>query len=175
MTGVQTCALPILVSALVCVAAVLCGACAFRAPAPVAVAQAQGRHTDCEFADELSDCRGRSRSRGSDISTAAARDPPKLDMAQTCEAATQSSIGRGKQACLDQERTAQEQLTQNWSQHSAANKIQCADLTIRGGPPSYVELISCLELMEGAQATRNADGSASDVTGSVYNIQRGGR
>ena len=164
-----------LVSALVCAAAVLCGACALRAPAPAAVAQAQGRHTDCEFADELSDCRGRPRSRGSDISMAAARDPPKLDMAQTCEAATQSSIGRGKQACLDQERTAQEQLTQNWSQHSAANKIQCADLTIRGGPPSYVELISCLELMEGAQATRNADGSASDVTGSVYNIQRGGR
>ena len=86
-----------LVSALVCAAAVLCGACAFRAPAPVAVAQAQGRHTDCEFADELSDCRGRSRSRASDDSTAAARAPPKLDMAQTCKAAAQSSIGRGKQ------------------------------------------------------------------------------
>ena len=39
----------------------------------------------------LSDCRSRSRSRGSDDSTAAARAPPKLDMAQTCEAAAQSS------------------------------------------------------------------------------------
>jgi hypothetical protein len=48
-------------------------------------------------------------------------------------------------------------LTKNWSQYSRAHKTQCIGMTTRGGPSSYVELISCLDIMKDAAALYKAD------------------
>jgi hypothetical protein len=67
------------------------------------------------------------------------------------------SAGRDKESCLADERTAEETLNQNWSKYSAADKIQCVGNVKTGGPPSYVELLSCLEIMRDAKEIREAD------------------
>jgi hypothetical protein len=67
-------------------------------------------------------------------------------------------MGRDKEACLRDEGSAQESLTKTWSQYSATHKAQCLGMNTRGGPPSYVELISCLEVMKGAIAIDKSDG-----------------
>jgi hypothetical protein len=51
---------------------------------------------------------------------------------------------------------AQELLVKNWAQYSSAQKTQRLGMTTRGGP-SYVELISCLDITRDADAIRKAD------------------
>jgi hypothetical protein len=58
---------------------------------------------------------------------------------------------------MDDEREARDLLTKNWSQYSRAHKTQCVGMTTRGGPSSYVELISCLDIMKDAAAIYKAD------------------
>jgi hypothetical protein len=58
---------------------------------------------------------------------------------------------------MNDEREAKDLLTNNWSQYSRAHKTQCVGMTTRGGPSSYVELISCLDIMKDAAAIYKAD------------------
>ena len=58
---------------------------------------------------------------------------------------------------MGDERQAEDVLTKNWSQYTRAHKTQCAGMTSRGGPQSYVELISCLDIMKDAAAINKAD------------------
>jgi hypothetical protein len=93
---------------------------------------------------------------------ARADSPPKLDVNPSCEAAARGAIsaGRDKEACLVDERTAQDALTQNWSKYNAADKTQCVGNVKTGGPASYVELLSCLEIMRDAKAIREGEALA---------------
>jgi hypothetical protein len=52
---------------------------------------------------------------GLQVTVAVADDPPKLDVTITCNAAAQFAIviGRDKDACLENERTAESTLAQN--------------------------------------------------------------
>ena len=96
---------------------------------------------------------------GFHVAVAVADEPPKLNVATTCNAAAQYSIsaGRDKDACLGDERAAETTLAQNWSKYSAADKTQCIGTVTTGGPPSYVELLSCLEIMRDAKDIREGD------------------
>jgi hypothetical protein len=58
---------------------------------------------------------------------------------------------------MDDERKAKDLLTKDWSQYSCAHKTQCVGMTTRGGPSSYVELISCLDFMKDAAAIYKTD------------------
>ena len=71
-------------------------------------------------------------------------------------------LGRDKEACLADETTAQDTLKQNSSKYSATDKSQCVGMAKTGGPASYVELLSCLEIMRDARNIRNADPLESD-------------
>jgi len=90
---------------------------------------------------------------------ALADSPPKLNVVPSCNAAARGAIsaGRDKEACLADERTAENSLTQNWSTYNAADKTQCVGNVTTGGPASYVELLSCLEIMRDAKAIREGD------------------
>jgi hypothetical protein len=90
---------------------------------------------------------------------AAADGPPKLDLAQTCDAVARFSLvaGRDKEACLEDEHTAESTLAQNWSKYNAVDKTQCIGNVKTGGPASYVELLSCLEIMRDAKEIREGD------------------
>jgi hypothetical protein len=96
---------------------------------------------------------------GSQVEFAVADGPPKLNVGPSCDAAARGaiSLGRNAAACMGDERDAQVQLTNNWSQYSRAHKTQCVGMTTRGGPSSYVELISCRDIMRDAAAIYKAD------------------
>jgi len=90
--------------------------------------------------------------------------PPTLQVGQSCEAAGRGSVvlGRDKKACLADETTAQDTLRQNWSKYSAADKTQCIGMERTGGPASYVELLSCLEIMRDARNIQSTGAIESD-------------
>jgi len=80
---------------------------------------------------------------------------PKLDIKATCRRAQPLSIGERSayQSCYDDEVRAQKELSHKWFTFRAAARKTCADETRIGGAPSYVELITCLELdQQAAQA-----------------------
>ena len=96
---------------------------------------------------------------GSQVGLAIADGPAKLNVAPSCDAAARGaiSLGRNAEACMADEREARDLLTKNWSQYSRAHKTQCVGMTTSGGPSSYVELISCLDIMKDAAAINKAD------------------
>ena len=89
-----------------------------------------------------------------------------LQVVSSCEAAGRGAVvlGRNKEACLADETAAQDTLKQNWTKYAANDKTQCVGMTKTGGPASYVELLSCLEIMRDARQIQNADPLESDST-----------
>jgi hypothetical protein len=61
-----------------------------------------------------------------------------------------------KEAGMGDELATQEVLVKNWAEYSRAQKNQRVGMTTQGGP-SYVELISCLDIARDAEAIRKAD------------------
>jgi hypothetical protein len=93
------------------------------------------------------------------IAAAAAGGPPELDVRPSCRAADRVSVivaGADKahadmKACLDDERTARVALLRHWASFSPVARTQCVGMNRTGGPPSYVELLTCLEVMRDAR------------------------
>ncbi|MBO0753557.1 MAG: hypothetical protein J2P53_15665 [Bradyrhizobiaceae bacterium] len=89
---------------------------------------------------------------------AAAGAPPDLDVRASCSAADRVSIaapGTDKphndlQACMDDERVARASLVKGWQSFPLAQRTLCLGMNLTGGPPSYVELLTCLEVMRDA-------------------------
>jgi hypothetical protein len=138
----------------------LCGSCAPNTSALVAIAQTQDRYADCAgiSVEEQRSCRRPSRALEPKI---AAGDPPNLDMSQTCESVVKEILRRDRNLCFTEERSAQDSLIKNWPQYSTADKTQCVGMINRGGPPSYVELISCLDTMHEASVAKEATSTAT--------------
>jgi hypothetical protein len=91
--------------------------------------------------------------------------PPILQVVPSCEAAGSGSVvaGRNKDSCLADETTAQDTLKQNWPRYLAADKSDCVTLENNGGPASYVELLSCLEVMRDARTIQKEDPLGSEL------------
>jgi hypothetical protein len=90
---------------------------------------------------------------------ALADGPPQLNVGPSCEAAARGAVavGRDKAACMGDEDTALDTLKQNWSKYTVGDKTQCIGTVTTGGPASYVELLSCLEVMRDARAIKDVD------------------
>jgi hypothetical protein len=65
---------------------------------------------------------------GSQVVSALADSPPKLNIGSSCDAAAKGAIsaGRDKEACLGDELAAQEMLVKNWAQYSRAHKPEAS-------------------------------------------------
>jgi hypothetical protein len=96
---------------------------------------------------------------GLQVVVAVADGPPKLNVTTSCNAAAKYSVvaGRDNESCLGDEREAQNTVAKNWSKYNAADKTQCVGTVTTGGPPSYVELLSCLEVMRDAKNVREGN------------------
>ena len=107
------------------------------------------------------------------VAPAGADDPPILNMGPSCNAAAAGAItlGRDKQECMRDEGAAQHLLTKNWSQYLPADKTLCVGMVSNGGPASYVELLSCLEIMKDAAAIHKAE--PGDDTDPLNSTSRG--
>jgi hypothetical protein len=61
------------------------------------------------------------------------------------------------ETCMQQESDARAQLVKSWDTFSAADRSHCQGLTRTGGMPSYVELLTCLEVSRDARQLRKQD------------------
>jgi hypothetical protein len=73
---------------------------------------------------------------------------PEFKIEPTCRAAATAAIApdRGTDACQRDERNARGKLVQEWGSYPAKQKADCMRLSQLGGQPSYVEMLTCLEL-----------------------------
>jgi len=76
--------------------------------------------------------------------TPVADNVPKFDMARECrsEGGAQAVLDR----CAADEAAARRQLRPEWGQFSDRDKTGCVQETSIDGTPSYVELLTCLEM-----------------------------
>jgi hypothetical protein len=80
---------------------------------------------------------------------ALARDEvPKLNIEPTCHAAAmaQAAPDRHEDVCKRDELQARDKLQQEWVQFTGSQRERCISLSTLGGSPSYVELLTCLEM-----------------------------
>ena len=75
---------------------------------------------------------------------------PTFDVARSCKldvAATAGlSVDQTIKICVDDEKKARQQLASQWSKFSASSKAQCIPQESIGGTPSYVSLLTCLQM-----------------------------
>jgi hypothetical protein len=85
----------------------------------------------------------------------AAGSVPNFDLERTCRpVATMRGLPGRLAACQRDEQDARSKLERDWSQYSGQNRSRCAGFVGVGGPPSYVELLTCLEVAKQAKELR---------------------
>jgi ribosome modulation factor len=93
--------------------------------------------------------------------------PPQLDTEPACRAVERSGVnGRSREVCMNEENTARTALDGKWKDFTATQQAHCTGLVRMGGPPSYVELLTCLEMAEQAQKIPPG-GRLRDTTGAA--------
>jgi hypothetical protein len=82
---------------------------------------------------------------------------PEFDVDPTCRspARLEASINKDGDACIAGERRARDELARNWAKFRPADQSRCTGLVQMGGPPSYIELLTCLEMARDARDLRN--------------------
>ncbi|MGY2048039.1 hypothetical protein [Methylobacterium sp. JK268] len=103
------------------------------------------------------------------VLTAAADGPPRLDVEATCNSPGRASVSteNGADGCLRSERAAGDDLRKRWRDFSANSKRQCSKQSQAGGFPSYVEMLTCLELASGNVPARGPENGATAGQGGV--------
>lgn len=89
----------------------------------------------------------------SSLTMVAADGVPTLKVDKSCQAAGVGGLiaGRTTDSCLNDEKSAREDLVKNWSTFSPSDRSHCLSMISTGGDPSYVELLSCLEMSRDAK------------------------
>ena len=88
-------------------------------------------------------------------SISVAQQLPRFDIEATCrEAQPLGPEDRDPyQGCMKDEGTARAELQRQWAQFDAANRTTCVEETGIGGYPSYVEVLTCLQMYSGTPTT----------------------
>jgi hypothetical protein len=80
---------------------------------------------------------------------------PKFDVARSCKldvAATAGlSVDQSTKSCVNDEQKAKRQLASQWSKFPAPSRASCTSQESIGGTPSYVSLLTCLQLGQWAR------------------------
>jgi hypothetical protein len=104
---------------------------------------------------------------GSTDSTRA--DIPQIDIEETCHAAARAMVSlmggstteQDRQACLDSEQKAREQIIKDQATYSSADERQCIRTSVY--LPSYVEWLTCLEMERDVRKIRQGEPPATDA------------
>lgn len=74
--------------------------------------------------------------------------PPRFDIAASCRDVGKSGVdvGRPASACQADEEHARDALAARWAQFQPGARTACVEGASFGGPPSYVEVLTCLEM-----------------------------
>jgi hypothetical protein len=90
---------------------------------------------------------------------------PRYDVKPTCQAAinlTAGAQGRTVESCIAGEEKARKELEKDWSKIPIAERNQCIATMAKGGYPSYVELVICVEMTRDSRAHQEEE-RAKDV------------
>jgi hypothetical protein len=82
---------------------------------------------------------------------------PKFEIARECQG--EGGTEEVEQRCVADEVQARKQLQTEWIQFSPGAKLQCNEETGIDGTPSYVELLTCLEMERDVRIEREASTS----------------
>ena len=95
-------------------------------------------------------------------SARAANDVPDFDVKPSCQSATRAASDlnqagdnlragdRSSDNCVQDEMKAKSTLSDEWTRFKISERQRCARLATLGGLPSYVELLTCLEMAQEA-------------------------
>ncbi len=106
---------------------------------------------------------------GTQVVLVAADQVPKLDVSVSCRSAGASSVTapvsgtRNAAACEKDENDARDKLKQEWTTFSEAERARCTRIATLGGSPSYVELLTCLEMAKAAKQLPPSDRLGDDI------------
>ena len=87
----------------------------------------------------------------SQLFTTVADDVPKFDIARGCRADNTNTSGlntgldESTKGCIHDEQAARDQIQAQWSQFAPSDRAMCTANEIPGAPPSYVDLLTCLQ------------------------------
>jgi len=85
---------------------------------------------------------------------------PYYDLKPTCRAAVNLAAGtegRTIESCMAGEDEARKGLAKDWSKIPIAERNQCIATMAKGGFPSYVELVVCVEMMRDSRVHREEE------------------
>src|SRR5215813_15424541 len=82
---------------------------------------------------------------GTSLITASGDGVPNLNVQPSCKG-DGFLIKLNVESCLSTEKAARDQLSENWAKYSASDKNHCLSLVSAGASPSYVEVLTCLEM-----------------------------
>ena len=104
----------------------------------------------------------------------AADGPPDLDIEKTCRSAASAGVNdnANQDGCLRSERSAHDEVKRRWSEFTPAAKRQCQKQFEAGGFPSYVEMVTCLELASGTGLKSDGKQGGDSVTKEPHPSQR---
>jgi hypothetical protein len=93
---------------------------------------------------------------GACLSPAVAQQVPRLDIEATCRAAPRllAEDANPYDGCMRDETDAERELKTMWGSAAAAHRERCAGEAQIGGSPSYVDMLTCLEMAQGAASTK---------------------
>ena len=91
----------------------------------------------------------------SQMVVAVADGVPNFDVARSCKldaAATAGlSVDQSIKGCVNDEQQAKRQLAGQWSKFPASGRASCISQESVGGTPSYVSLLTCLQMVQWAR------------------------
>jgi hypothetical protein len=82
---------------------------------------------------------------GSQLVVTVADDVPAFDVTFGCHAAAVMTP-QGYDACMKDESDARSKLESSWTGFAAADRASCVQDATTGGSPSYVDLLTCLQM-----------------------------
>lgn len=94
------------------------------------------------------------------VCAAVADEVPRLDVTPSCRAGESvAAVPNAFAACMQKEEQARDQLKANWAQFTQADKTRCIQTCKCGDlTPSYVELLTCLEMANDVRKLHKGDG-----------------
>ena len=91
----------------------------------------------------------------SQMVVAVADGVPNFDIARSCKldaaATTGLSVDQSMKSCVNDEQRAKRQLSGQWSKFPAPSRASCTSQESVGGTPSYVSLLTCLQMGQWAR------------------------
>ena len=96
---------------------------------------------------------------GASLAVTVSEAVPKFDVEASCRAAARANEAIGladsesTKNCIRDEEEARSELVQKWASFSAADRTRCVGETMAGGDsPSYVDILTCLQLTQDVEA-----------------------